>query len=227
MTVGSATLILIVLAMLAFTGAAWMRKRTIYVPAPADTSQPLSQEAEKERAEKIRRKGAVYVWGVWCFACVVLYAYALLAPTIGKVSAALADTPTYTPTPTLTSTPTVTNTPRATWTPRETSTPRETRTPTAGSMLETILTPKESTAMPRVVTNVIVQTQIVTQVVKVQIPVQVTVLVPYPVTVVVTQTYTPTPTTTETATLTPTLTETPTPTFTPTLTPTPMETITP
>lgn len=220
-----------VLALLAFPAAAWMKRRTLYVPAPADTSQPISQEAEKKRIEKIRSKGALMVWGVWVGLCIAAYAVAILGPSVRKVSAALAPaTPTasITFTATITATPTITNTPRDTFTPRPSGTPvgGASASPTPGSMLETVIPPTpRATQTPRVIMNVVVQTQIVrvnqTVIVPVQVTVPVTVIVQIPVTVIVTPTHTPTPTSTETQTLTPTPSETPSPTPTHTETPTP------
>lgn len=221
MSLTTVTLIVIVGAMLAFIGAAWMKKRTLYMPAQGDGSPPPDHEAEKRREQKARARGASFVWMMWVVMCIVLYAVALLGPAIGKVSAALAD-PTNTPTGT--STPTVTNTPTITNTPRETSTPRQTWTPINDVVISGTPATASSTFViqptqtPRVITNVIIQTQIV-RVEKV-INVQVTVIVPITQivyqTVVVTPTHTPSPSPTGTLTATLTVTETPSPTITPT-----------
>lgn len=225
------TLIVVFGACLAFVGAAWMKKRTVYLPAQADSSQPPDAEAEKKREQKARARGASLVWTVWMFGCVILYAIALLGPTFRKVSAALADptgTPTGTATATITPTPTITRTPRDTSTPRATWTPIGGTGVPAGSLMTDILTMQVSptagaTATARVVTNVVVQTKIVnvvqtvivSQQIVITVPVVQTVIVPIYQTVVVTPTFTetptPTPTFTETPTPTPTITETPTP----------------
>jgi hypothetical protein len=209
-----------VIGLLAFAITAWLRKRTLYLPARADTSQPVDQEAERKRVEKIRARQQLTVWlwflGFAIFACLAVS----LAPSIKKVSAALnpTATPTSTPTATVTFTPTVTLTPKNTLTPGGSVTPRATRTPTGQPATAT---PKVIYQPPAVQTVIVqVQRTVIVQVEKtVLVPVSVTqiVYVEVPVTVIVTPTHTPMITDTPAPTIT--LPPTDTPSITPTETP--------
>lgn len=209
-----------ILALLAWGVTLWLKKRTLYLPAKTDTSQPVNQEVERERVKKIRAQQRAKIW-IWFvvisfFACLMV----AMAPSFKKISGALSatNTPTITPTRTITNTPTITKTPRDTKTPSPTS---ETLTPGTGTARSA--SNATSTVTPYVVYQQIRQTVVVreTVIVKVNVPVVRTVIVEQ--TVIVTPTFTQPVTVTDTETPTQTPTETPTETPSPTPTETPTE----
>jgi hypothetical protein len=197
----------VILALAAVGIGAMMRNRTLYLPAQADNAQPVNQEAERKRTEKIRAQSQLRVWG-YCALLFVLIACGILAmPSVKKVSAALGatSTPTVTNTPTITPTPTITRTPTITPT-RLTSTPG-----TPGAFGATAIRGSPTVGAQSAVQTVVVQvnqTVIVEQTRIVKVPVTVIVVV----TATFTHTATPTGTVqSEPPTMTPTLTPTQTP----------------
>jgi hypothetical protein len=191
----------------------WLKKRTLYQPAPADSSQPISQEEEKRREQKIRSRQTLYAWGAFVFICLLAYGAVALASPLRKVRAALSatETPTLTVTPLASPTRTITSTPKDSPTPRATVTGLSTPTPVSTKTATSV----PITQTPRVVYQSVQVTKLV--------PVYQTVVVYQTVIVIVTPTYTftPSPTGAPTETFTPTITLTPTATFTETPTETP------
>lgn len=226
-------LLAIVFGLLLFVVMALVRKiaNSTYIKhIPPGESSTQSEKEKREEAKKWKLRRVYAVFGVYFFLCILSFGWVAARPTLARVGDALNPS----------ATPTVTFTRTITPTPRNTNTPRPTITAGGTSMLNDILTPKvtgtstpvPATQTPRVISNVVVHTQVVKQNVPVTVIVQQTVVVVHtvlvPVTVTNTPTYPPppptytfTPSPTSTFTETATATATPSPTFTATPTGTP------
>ncbi len=221
-----------------FVGMA-MIKRTIYRPISSEEGVQRDEQGERDKVKAIREQSVKRIFYAYGIVVASLFVIAWLAEPAQKVKAAL--WPTATPTQTLTPSPTVTRTPSRTPTPSKTPTSTQAGG-SAANFLTTIAssngtpgTPGHGSPTPiqyvpsggnpgggnttTIVTRVVIQTRVVTQIA------YQTLIYYVPYTVVVTVTNTPpTPPTTDTPTQTATATETSTPTATLTETPTATQT---